>query len=60
MNYKAYGNRYGQEEILVVGSAKNKKEMREKILNHRALQVFSRIEYGKKSYSLSDIYAGRY
>ena len=59
MNYKAFGNRYGQEEMLVIGSATNKKDMREKILNHQGLQVFSRVEYGKKSYSISDIYAGR-
>lgn len=59
MNYKAYGNSYGKEDLLVVGSAKNKKEMREIILNHRALQVISRVEYGKKSYSMSDIYTGR-
>jgi len=59
MNYKAYGNSYGKETLLAAGSAKNKAKMRERILNHRALQIFSRVEYGKKSYSMSDIYAGR-
>ncbi len=59
MNYKAYGNRYGQEDLLVIGFAKNKKAMQEIILNHKALQVISRVEYGRKSYSMSDIYAGR-
>ncbi len=59
MNYKLYGNHYGKENLLVIGSAKNKKEVREKVLNHQAMQVISRIEYGKKSYSMSDIYAGR-
>jgi hypothetical protein len=59
MEYKAYGNRNGEENLLVVGSAKSKKEMRKRILTHWALRVFSRVEYGKKSYSLSDVYAGR-
>lgn len=59
MNYKIYGNNYGKEDLLVVGKAKNKKDLREKVLNHQGMMVFSRVEYGKKSYSLSDIYAGR-
>jgi hypothetical protein len=59
MNYLVYGNQYGKEDLLVVGQAKNKKTMREIILSHKLMQIISRVQYGRKSYSMSDIYAGR-
>lgn len=61
-NYKAYGRNLltdGEEIILSIGEAKNKKHLREIILNHKNLQNFSKVAFGRKEYSISDIYAGR-
>jgi len=55
MNYKAYE----KDNLIITGKARNKKEMRVIILNHRAMRTITKVEYGKKNYTMSDIYAGR-
>lgn len=59
MNIHAYKTNCGNKELLFVGSAKNKEEMRQIILNHNNMQKISSVGYGKKEYTMSDIYAGR-
>lgn len=59
MHYRVYTQEYGQERLILTGSARNKEEMREIILNHKNKALFTRIGYGKRSYTVSDIYAGR-
>ncbi len=61
MNYKAYklDHSINKEVLSEVSSVKNKKELRESILSSPRLQEFTRVEYGRKSYTLSDIYVGR-
>jgi hypothetical protein len=59
MNYLAYRSNYGVDEIAVVGKAKNKSDMRSIILNHKSMQEFIKVRFGKKFYTMSDIYAGR-
>ena len=61
-NYKAYGKNMvseGQEIILFIGQARNKEHMRHIILDHKQMQNVSRVAYGKREYTMSDIYAGR-
>ena len=59
MNYIVYGNNYGVKEIMFIGKAKNKNKLREIILNHKNKAFISWIRYGKRIYTVSDIYAGR-
>lgn len=61
MVYKAYklDRNINQEVISETCIVKNKVELREAILSSPRLQEFTRVQYGNKSYTLSDIYAGR-
>ena len=55
MNYKIKT----QDGILIVGSAKNKQEMRKRVLECVELQKIVSVQYGTKTYTMSDVYAGR-
>lgn len=61
MIYKAYkiDRTINEEVICECFKVSNKKEMRKEVLSSPRLQEFTKIEYGRKTYSLSDIYAGR-
>ena len=59
MYYSALRNNNGYDETVTSGKAKNKEELRNIILNHKSMQEFTKVRYGKKFYSMSDIYAGR-
>ena len=61
MVYKAYklDRSINQEVISETCIVKNIAELRESILSSPRLQEFTRVEYGRRSYTLSDIYAGR-
>ena len=61
-NYKAYGKNLitdGKEIVLRIGEARNKEHLRAIILNHECLQDFTKVAFGKREYTISDIYAGR-
>lgn len=61
MNYKAYTKSIttGDEVLNFTGKVRNKTDLRALILKHPLLAFISKVSYGKKDYTISDIYAGR-
>lgn len=59
MNYHAYKKENGRLELIEVRKVKNKLEMREKLLTSKNLHLIEKVEYGRRSYTMSDVYAGR-
>jgi len=55
MNVKIKQN----EKLIAVWNCKNKLEMRESVLTCKWLHNITAVIYGRKTYSMSDIYAGR-
>jgi len=56
MNYKIVLN---TGYLGYCGKAKNKRELREIILSNKDMQIIQSIIYGRKTYTMSDIYACR-
>ena len=53
MNYKLYD---AQHKLLAVGSSKNKVDARKKILDSPRLHVIETVDYGRKTYTISQVY----
>lgn len=59
MNYKIYTSEYGKDILQRIGKASNKAELRSIILSHKLLPFISKVSYGKRIYTINNIYAGR-
>lgn len=53
MNYSVYNS---QGKLIAVNSAKNKQELRTKVMNSKHWQDTDRVQYGRTVYTAKEIY----